>query len=124
VVAVMLPLTAASSAPGHRSPAREMVDAGVPVALGTDCSPNTWVEAMPTVLGAAVHAGHLTPAEALTAATVNAAHASGLSDAGALRVGEPADFCLFPVTAADRLGYRYDLRPTAVFRQGKPVSSA
>jgi len=124
VVAVMLPLTAASSTAGRRSPAREMVDAGVPVALGTDCSPNTWVEAMPTVLGAAVHTGHLTPAEALTAATVNAAHASGLSDAGAIRVGEPADLCLFPVTSADRLGYRYDLRPTVVFRQGKPVSSA
>jgi imidazolonepropionase len=124
VVAVLLPLTAASSAPGLRSPGREMVDAGVPVALGTDCSPNTWVEAMPTVLGAAVHAGRMTPAEALTAATVNAAHASGLSDAGAIRVGDPADLCLFPVASADRLGYRVDLRPTAVFRQGKPVSSA
>jgi len=122
VVAVMLPITAASSAPGRRSPGREMVDAGVPVALGTDCSPNTWVEAMPVVLGAAVHTARLTPAEALTAATVNAAHASGLSDAGAIRVGDPADFSVFDVGSADALGYRWDLRPTVVYRQGKPVS--
>ena len=121
VTAVLLPITAAAT-PWGRSPARETVDAGVPVALGTDCSPNSWVEAMPVVLGAAVHAGRLTPAEALTAATVNAAHAVGVADAGRVVVGAPADFAVFPIPSAERLGYRYDLRPTCVYRQGKPVS--
>ena len=121
VTAVLLPVTAAAT-PWGRSPAREMVDAGVPVALGTDCSPNSWVESMPVVLGAAVHAGRLTPAEALTAATVNAAHAIGAAGAGRLRVGASADFSVFPIPSADRLGYRFDVRPTAVYRQGKPVS--
>ncbi len=124
VTAVLLPLSALASAGGRRSPGRELVDAGVPVALGTDCSPATWVEGMPLVLAAAVHAGHLTPAEALTAATVNAAHASGERAAGAIAVGGPADFSVFPVPSADRLGYRFDVRPTHVFRQGKPVSPA
>jgi imidazolonepropionase len=77
---------------------------------------------MPVVLGAAVHAGRLTPAEALTAATVNAAHAVGVPEAGRLAVGAPADFAVFPIPSAERLGYRYDLRPTHVYRQGKPVS--
>ncbi len=124
VTAVLLPLTALASAAGRRSPGRELVDAGVPVALGTDCSPATWVESMPLVVSAAVHAARMTPAEALTAATVNAAHASGLERAGTVEVGGPADFSVFPVPSAEGLGYRFDVRPTLVFRQGKPVSPA
>jgi len=124
VTAVLLPVTAFAAAPGLRSPGREMVDAGVPVALGTDCSPNSWVEAMPLVLAHAVHGARLTPAEALTAATVNAAHASGLEDAGTIAAGRPADFALFPVRSVDQLGYRFDVIPGAVFRQGNRISTA
>ncbi len=123
VTAVLLPLTAFASSPSRRSPGREMVDAGVPVALGTDCSPNSWVEGMPLVLAHAVHGARLTPAEALTAATVNAAHAIGLEDAGTIDVGRPADFSLFALPSADHLGYRFDAIPTRVYRQGKRVSS-
>ena len=122
VSAVVLPLTAFASSTARRSPARELVDAGAAVALGSDCSPNTWVEGIPGVLAGAVHAGRLTPAEALTAATVNAAHAVGLDDAGTIEVGRPADLAVFPVRSADLLGYRFDVRPRVVLRQGKPVS--
>ena len=122
VTAVLLPITALAAAPGVRSPGREMVDAGVPVALGTDCSPNSWVEAMPLVLATAVHAARLTPAEALTAATVNAAHASGLEEAGTIAPGRPADFALFPVRSVDQLGYRFDALPAQVYRQGNRIS--
>jgi imidazolonepropionase len=122
VTAVVLPLTAFASSVARRSPARELVDAGVPVALGSDCSPNTWVEEIPGVLAAVVHAGRLTPAEALTAATVNAAHAIGLPDAGTIEVGRPADLAVFPVGSPSSLGYRFDVRPSVVLRQGKPVS--
>ena len=122
VTAVLLPLTAFAAAPRRASPGREMVDAGVPVALGTDCSPNSWVESMPLVLAHAVHGGRLTPAEALSAATVNAAHASGLASAGRLRPGLPADFAIFDVPSTDHLGYRFDAIPTGVYRQGKSIS--
>jgi imidazolonepropionase len=122
VTAVLLPLTAFASSPAGRIPGREMVDAGVPVALGTDCSPNSWVESMPLVLAHAVHRGRLTPAEALTAATVNAAHASGLVGAGTLAVGAPADFAVFSFASVTQLGYRFDARPASIYRQGKPVS--
>ncbi len=121
VTAVLLPLTALSSGATRRSPGREAVDAGVPVALGSDCSPATWVESMPEVLAASVHAGRLSPAEALTAATVNAAHASGLEEAGTIAPGRPADIAVFPLPSVDHLGYRFDARPTLVLRQGKPV---
>ncbi|MGD0587784.1 MAG: imidazolonepropionase [Thermoplasmata archaeon] len=122
VTAVLLPITALAAAPGIRSPGREMVDAGVPVALGTDCSPNSWVEGMPLVLAAAVHAARLSPAEALTAATVNAAHASGLEEAGTIAPGRPADFAVFPVRSVDQLGYRFDVIPAHVYRQGNRIS--
>jgi imidazolonepropionase len=122
VTAVLLPLTAFASSPRRRSPGREMVDAGVPVALGTDCSPNSWVESMPLVLAHAVHGGRLTPAEALSAATVNAAHAVGLAEAGRLVPGGPADFAIFSIRSVDQLGYRFDAIPTRVYRQGKCIS--
>jgi imidazolonepropionase len=122
VTAVLLPITAFAASPGRRSPGREMVDAGVPVALGTDCSPNSWVESMPLVLAHAVHGGGLTPAEALTAATVNAAHAIGLEGGGRLVAAAPADFAVFSTDSVDHLGYRFDAIPSAVYRQGKRVS--
>ncbi len=122
VVAVVLPLTALASSAARRSPARELADAGAAVALGTDCSPNSWVEEMPTVLAAAVHAGRLTPAEALTAATVNAAHAIGLESAGTVEVGRPADLVVLPIPSAAAVGYRFNVRPTVVLREGKPIS--
>ena len=122
VTAVLLPITALTASPGVRCPGREMVDAGVPVALGSDCSPNSWVEAMPVVLAHAVHAARLSPAEALTAATVNAAHASGLEDAGTVEVGRPADFAVYPVRSVDQIGYRFDAVPAVVFRQGNRIS--
>jgi imidazolonepropionase len=122
VTAVLLPATALDSS-RRRIPGREMVDAGVPVALGTDCSPNSWVESMPLVLALAVHAGGLTPAEALVAGTVNAAHAIGLMDAGRIVPGASADLAVFPFADVEQIGYRFDARPIAVYRQGKAVSS-
>jgi imidazolonepropionase len=121
VVAVMLPLTAFASGAERRSPCREAVDRGAAVALGTDCSPATWATSMPAVAAAAVHGGRLTPAEALTAATVNAAAASGLADAGTIEEGRPADLVVLPLPGADHFGYRFDARPTLVLRQGKSV---
>ncbi|MGD0257690.1 MAG: imidazolonepropionase [Thermoplasmata archaeon] len=123
VTAVVLPATAFGSSAARRSPARELLDAGVAVALGTDCSPNSWVVSMPLVLSLAVHGGRLSPAEALTAATVNAAHAVGLEDAGTIGVGRTADFSVFPVPGADHVGYRFDVQPSVVFRQGIAISS-
>ena len=88
VTAVLLPMTPFASMSGTRSLGREMVDAGVAVALGSDLSPNSWVESMPIVLSHAVYAARLTPAEAIVAATANAAHAIGTGDrAGAIAVG-------------------------------------
>ncbi len=125
VTAVLLPLTPFASFAGRSSPGREMVDAGVPVAVGTDLSPNSWVESMPVVLSHSVYAARLTPAEALTAATVNAAHAIGLAgEAGTIAVGRPADFVAFDVPSSEQIPYRFGLTPERVYRRGICVSPA
>ncbi|HTT35084.1 MAG TPA: imidazolonepropionase [Thermoplasmata archaeon] len=124
VTAVLLPLTPVAAMAPARSPGRAMVDAGVPVALGTDLSPNSWVESMPLVLAHAVYGARLTPAEAICAATVNAAHASGLADTvGRIAAGRRADFVAFDLPSVDRIPYRIGAIPAFVSRQGKPVSS-
>jgi imidazolonepropionase len=124
VSAVLLPVTPFASLSRLRCPGREMVDDGVAVALGSDCSPNSWVESMPLVLAHAVYGARLTPAEALTAATVNAAHALDIEgEAGQIAVGRPAEFAVFDVPCVEHLGYRIGLRPASVYRQGFDVSS-
>ena len=124
VVAVLLPITPFAAFSPTPSPGRALVDAGVPVALGSDLSPNSWVESMPLVLAHAVYAAHLTPAEAITAATVNAACAVGRGDAaGQIAVGRPAEFAVFDVPSVEHVPYRIGARPSHFSRQGFPVSS-
>lgn len=75
------------------APARRLVDAGACVAVGTDLNPGSSPLFSPQLaLALAVRLCGLTPAEALTAATVNAAAALGLFDRGALVPGQRADF--------------------------------
>jgi imidazolonepropionase len=119
VCAVLLPVTPFASMSPHRSPGREMVDAGVPVALGSDLSPNSWVCGMPVVLAHAVYSARLTPEEAITAATVNAAHAIGRADqAGTIAPGRPADFLVYDLSSPAQIPYRIGAAPRVVFRQG------
>lgn len=119
VTAVLAPVTALASNLKRASPGRALVDAGVPVALATDLSPNSWVEGLPVVLAHGVYSAHLTPAEALTAATVNAAHAIGLEEsAGVIAVGRRADASLFDVPTLAHIAYRVGTIPSLVLRQG------
>jgi imidazolonepropionase len=75
------------------APGRALIDAGAAVAVGTDLNPGSSpVFSTQLALALAVRLCRLTPAEALTACTVNAAAALGLSDRGALTPGQRADF--------------------------------
>jgi imidazolonepropionase len=119
VTAVLAPVTALASNTTRASPGRALVDAGVPVALATDLSPNSWVEGMPVVLAHGVYSAHLTPAEAVTASTVNAAHAIGLGEsAGIIAVGRRADLNVFDVPSVEHVAYRVGTIPALVLRQG------
>jgi imidazolonepropionase len=125
VVGVILPGTALSTGGQRRPPGRELADAGVAVALGTDLSPTSWIEALPVVVGLSVPWARLTPCEALVAATVNAAWAIGLGGrAGEVLPGREADVVVFPASRVEEIPYRFGLRPPShVFRKGRWVAS-
>jgi len=108
VVAVLLPAAAFSLMGGRYADARKMIDFGVPVALGTDFNPSCWVENQQLVIAFACHFMRLTAAEAITAATINAAHAiDRASEVGSLEVGKKADVIVLDVPNHKFLGYRF-----------------
>jgi imidazolonepropionase len=93
-----------------RSPypdARPLLDAGVTLALATDCNPGTcFTSSMPFVIALAVRELHLTPAEALWAATAGGARALRRPDVGRLAVGCRADLCVLEAPGYLHLAYR------------------
>jgi imidazolonepropionase len=107
VVAVLLPGTLFSLGVRDYAPARELIAAGAPVALATDCNPgSSMTESMPWMTALACLQMQMTPAEAITAATFNAAGALGLQqDRGALAPGFRADVQILDAPSYARLPY-------------------
>jgi imidazolonepropionase len=102
VVGVLLPASALFlSRP--MPPARALVDAGAAIALATDFNPGSaFTESLPVVCSLACTQLKLSPAEALSAVTVNAAHVLGRRDTGRIAPGHAAD-----VTLLDAPDWRY-----------------
>jgi imidazolonepropionase len=124
VTAVLLPATAYSLRKPYAR-ARDMIDAGLPVALATDCNPgSSYTESMPFVVGLGVVNMRMTPFEALTAATLNAAYAVGAAGtAGSLEPGKPADFLFLDGNSPTILAYHAGVSAVAaVFKRGERVS--
>lgn len=108
VIAVLLPAAAFSLMSGRYADARKMIDYGVPVALGTDFNPSCWVENQQLAIAFACHFMRMTPAEAITAATINAAHAIRRAhEVGSLEVGKKADIIILNAPNHVFLGYRF-----------------
>ena len=105
------------------APGRALIDAGAAVAVGTDLNPGSSpVFSAQLALALAVRLCRLTPAEALTACTVNAAAALGLSDRGALAPGQQADFLALHSADWRDLPYTLGTSPVRnVFVGGTPV---
>ncbi len=95
IIGVLLPGTPFSLMQNIYAPARKMIDFGVPVALATDLNPNCWTENMQFIIQLACLNMKMTPAEAITGATFNAACALGLNDSiGSLEMGKQADIII------------------------------
>lgn len=108
VLATLLPAAAFSLMSGRYADARKMINSDVPVALGTDFNPSCWVENQQLVIAFACHFMKLTPAEAIIAATINAAHAvCRAGEIGSLEVGKKADMIVLNVPNHKFLGYRF-----------------
>ncbi|MGN9764320.1 imidazolonepropionase [Micromonospora sp. SD12] len=93
-----------------RSPypdARRLLDAGVTVALATDCNPgSSYTSSMPFCVALAVREMRMTPAEAVWAATAGGARALRRDDIGRLGVGARADLMILDAPSHLHLAYR------------------
>ncbi|MGV8897580.1 MAG: imidazolonepropionase [Rhodoglobus sp.] len=87
--------------------ARRLIDAGVPVAISTDCNPgSSYTTSMALCIALAVREMGMTPLEALTAATAGGAAALRRTDVGHLRVGAKADLVVLAAPTYVHLAYR------------------
>ncbi|ARP42356.1 MULTISPECIES: imidazolonepropionase [Geobacillus] len=123
VIGVLLPGTAFFLMT-QAADARRLIDNGVPVALATDCNPGSSpTVSLPLVMSLACLHMRMTPAEALAAATINAAHAIGRSHViGSLEPGKKADLAIFNAANYMQIMYYYGVNHTEmVIKDGKIV---
>jgi len=108
----------------ERAPARKLIDAGLPVAVATDCNPgSSMIESLPLVMSMASTMLRMTPAETLTACTANAAAALNRhSRLGSIAVGHQADLLVLDVPNLERWTYNVGTNPVrAVIKAGCQV---
>jgi imidazolonepropionase len=108
-VAVSLPCTPFGLAEAHYTPARAILEAGGLLAIASDVNPGTaWCESMQFAIALACRYLRLTPAQAIAAATINAAAAIRAEERiGSLEPGKQADLLILNVPDYRHLGYRF-----------------
>ncbi|MGA2490343.1 MAG: imidazolonepropionase [Anaerolineales bacterium] len=108
-VAVSLPCTPFGLSENAYTPAHKILDADGLLALATDCNPGTaWCESMQFVIALACRTLKLTPAQAIAAATINAAHAIHRAGRiGSIEPGKQADLLVLCVPDYRQVGYRF-----------------
>ena len=125
-VAVSLPCTPFGLAESAYTPAKAILEAGGILALATDLNPGTaWCESMQFPISLACRYMHLTPAQAIAAATINAAAAVSQADkVGSLEPGKQADVLILDTPDYRHLGYRFGVNlVSTVIKRGKIVFS-
>jgi len=123
IIATLLPSTPFTLMLKEYAPARKMIDYGIPIALATDLNPNSWTESMQMIIALACYNMRLTPAEALSAATINAAYAIDRhNQIGSIEIGKKADIVIFDVPNFNFLPYQYGVNLVdKVIKNGKIV---
>jgi imidazolonepropionase len=123
VTAVLLPGTSFFLMKHKYAPARRLIEAGVPVALATDCNPgSSHTESLPMVVVLAVFELGLSIEESLTAVTLNAACCLGLgAEIGSIEEGKRADLALLDAPNLLHLAYHYGINPVAAVVKGGRV---
>jgi imidazolonepropionase len=104
--------------------AKTMIEAGLGIVLATDFNPGSSpTPSMPMILSLASTQMKMAPAEAITAATINAAYSLGLGgEIGSLEPGKRADFVIHDCSDHRELGYFFGIEPAwAVYMDGRLV---
>src|SRR5438128_2607087 len=102
--------------------AREMIEAGLAVVIATDFNPGSSpTTSMPMILSLACTQMRMSPAEALTASTINAAYSLGRGDKiGSLEAGKLANFSIFDCEDYRELAYWFGVQQThSVYVKGR-----
>ncbi len=109
VVCTLLPGCCFHLGLAHYAPARKLIEAGAIVGLATDFNPGTSpTVSMPMILSLACTQMRMTPAEAISAATINPAYSLRQQDRiGSLEVGKYADFAAFDVADYREIPYYF-----------------
>lgn len=125
VVGILLPGTPFSLMMKEYADARKIIDLGVPVAIATDLNPNCWIENMQFIIQLACLNMKMTPAEAITASTFNAACSIGVNDkVGSLEKGKQADILILNCLNHNFIPYHYGINlVVTVIKRGKIVKS-
>jgi imidazolonepropionase len=121
---VLLPGSVYSLGKTRYPPAREMIEAGLGVVLATDFNPGSSpTPSMPIVLSLAATQMKMTPAECVTAATVNAAYSLNRGEQiGSLESGKLANFALYDCRDYREIIYYFGMSQThSVFVRGEQV---
>jgi imidazolonepropionase len=121
---VLLPGSVYALGLSHYPAAREMIDAGLAVVLATDFNPGSSpTPAMPMVLSLASTQMKMTPAESITAATINGAYSLNRGDKiGSLETGKVADFVIHDCDDYRDLAYFFGIEHSwQVYAGGRPV---
>ena len=124
-IAVPLPAVNFNLGMTEYADARAMMDAGAAVALATDLNPGSApCPSMPAVMAIACRYQRLTPAEALNASTINAAHAIGAGDeTGSIEVGKRADILVLKAGDFRHIPYFFGGNPVqTVIKRGRVMS--
>jgi imidazolonepropionase len=116
VIAVLLPGAVFNLGLTRYAPAREMIDNGVAVALATDFNPGSSpTVSMQMILSIACAQMRMTPAEAISAATINAAHSLQIGTrVGSIEIGKQADIVVFDCSDYRQIPYFFGVNHAAV----------
>jgi imidazolonepropionase len=111
-VAVLLPGAFYTLRETKIPPVQALREAGVPIALATDCNPGTSpLTSILLTMNMGATLFRLTPAECLAGVTRNAARALGLGDRGTLAAGQRADLAIWDIREPAELSYRIGFNP-------------
>ena len=121
VIGVLLPGTPFSLMMQQYAPAQKIIQGNVPVALATDLNPNCWTENMQFMIQLACLKMKMTPAEAITAATFNAACAiKQQNNIGSIEPQKQADVLILNIKNHQMLPYHFGVNHVeTVIKNGK-----